>query len=150
MIASFFDGRVRLRNRALKEPETMQMVQDVVSKQDGILEMSANLKTGSLLITYDPAKITRESLLEAAGFLQDQLAEKSKDLISKKRMQLGLGPVANCYRGMGRKREMTLLSGLYSATVMGGFLNKRVHVASGVLFTLLTLMHVYTRRNRLG
>lgn len=154
MIVSFFDGRIRLRDSALKDPETLLLVQNLISAQDGVQSMSSNPKTGSLLVRYDPAKISREALLEAAAALEEQLAPKRGEPTDGQGKRSGWGGfgAGHCRgkgRMLGRKQETTLLGALYGATVMGGFWNKRVHVASGVLFTFLTIMHVYSRRKLL-
>ncbi|MDR2745756.1 MAG: cation transporter, partial [Desulfovibrio sp.] len=66
MIASFFDGRVRIRADALKKPENLDMARSLVQARPGVLKVESNARTGSLLVHYDPAVITRETLTGAA------------------------------------------------------------------------------------
>ena len=72
MIASFFDGRIRIQRNELKNPETMDLVMGFIRVQDGVLALVPNLRIGSLVITYDPEKIPRETILEAAVMLEKQ------------------------------------------------------------------------------
>jgi hypothetical protein len=134
MIASFYDGRVRIRHSALKDPENLKMFKDAVSGQEGIENIAANPRTGSLLITYDPEKISRDMLLDAAAALQEHLGAAAKTA-KKRRLSMP-----------GRKSEITALTGLYGLTVLGGFVDKRLHTASGLLFTLLVAKHLCDRR----
>ena len=136
MIASFFDGRVRIREKALKSPALMDMVQGVLRDQAGVLATSANLRTGSLLVHYDPRRISRETLLDAAQMLERQICLHAAAPAKK-------GNGAKC----ARRAETAILAGLYSLTVAGGFVNARFHIAAGVLFTLLAALHVYNRKH---
>jgi len=65
-VTSFVDGRVRLRHPALKDAATAELVTGIVSAVEGITAVQNNPVTGSLLIFYDPAKLSREQLLELA------------------------------------------------------------------------------------
>lgn len=143
MIASFYDGRVRIRHTALKDPEFMATVQQMVGAQDGIIEMRANPRTGSLLVLYDPERISREQLLLAAQVLESQADEATgapRDAGDKDE---------SCRKAplrMTRRNETLLLSAVYGLTVFGGFINMRLHIASGALFTLLAAKHLYDRK----
>ncbi|MDR1685237.1 MAG: hypothetical protein LBR82_02145 [Desulfovibrio sp.] len=74
MIASFIDGRVRIRAEALKQAEIMSMAKSLAQSRQGVLKVEGNVGTGSLLVHYDPAVITRETLLETAKILEAQFA----------------------------------------------------------------------------
>jgi len=144
MIVSFFDGRIRIRREELKNPETMDVVATLIRSQDGILELVPNHKTGSLVVVYDPEKVPRETLLDAATTLENQFAlveKKAKKSTKKLSRKDGkrLSPLA----------ETGLLVGLYSLTLLSGFVSKRVHVLGALLFTGAAAAHVYTRRRLL-
>lgn len=136
MIASFIEGRVRLRADALKDPEKLQMVENAVKSYDGVLSTRANPRTGSLLVEYDPRVIPTETLQVAAEALGKELNEQPAELKSG-RASLRL---------MDPKTEMLLLTGSMGFTLLGGVLSKQVHVAAGVLFALLCGKHMYNRR----
>ena len=116
----------------------MEQIRTLIAAQDGIREIVANPKTGSILVHYDPEKITRETLTMAVGMLENEL---------KKSPAAEPGCIPRLFTGKNRRRhEAALLSAVYGLTVLGGFLDKRVHIASGVLFTALAAMHLYDRR----
>ena len=140
MIASFIDGRVRIKREELKNPETMDLVAGVIRSQEGVLELVPNLRTGSLVVTYDPEKIPRETIQETAAMLEKQFGPVKRKEKSPKTIRCRtLSPLA----------ETGLLAGLYSLTLFTGFVDKRAHVALALVFTGLTAAHVYTRRRLL-
>lgn len=144
MIASFFDGRVRIRRDELKYPAAMELVMGFIRNQDGILDLVPNARTGSLLITYDPEKIPRESLLQAAVTLEKRLGPEKKAKPEKraKGKKSGVGTLSPF-------AETSLLAALYGVTALTGFTGKRAHIIGALLFTGLTAAHVYTRRKLL-
>lgn len=140
MIASFFDGRVRLQRDELKDPTTMELVMGLIRSRDGVRDLVPNYRTGSLVVTYDPERIPREALLEAAATLERQLGAGKKNAKRRgRRKKPGdrpLSPLA----------ETGLLAGLYGLVVLTGFVDKRVHIAGAVLFAGLAALHVHSRR----
>ena len=66
-ITSFVDGRVRLRHPSLKRAEDAEQVRGFLASLPGILRVTVNSRTGSLLLEYDPDQISREDLLALAG-----------------------------------------------------------------------------------
>ncbi|MDR1660610.1 MAG: cation transporter [Desulfovibrio sp.] len=134
MIASFFDGRVRIRAEALKKPETMDMARNLVQARPGVLKVESNTGTGSLLVHYDPAVITREALIGAATLLEAQFGDAAR---AKQAKSAG--------KRLSAKTEMLLLALSYGGMLAGGLLDRRVHVAFGILFSLLTGAHAYVR-----
>ena len=137
MIASFYDGRVRIRTEALKDPDNMALVENFIKGQDGVIDIAANPTTGSLLVYYDPEKIPRDTLMAAAQALEAQLPQARQ--AKKKTARKACMPFS-------RKTETALLVGLYGATLAGGFVSTRVHIAAASLFTVLAGLHVYNRR----
>lgn len=143
MIASFFDGRVRIRRNELKDPAAMELVMGVIRNRDGILELVPNIRTGSLLITYDPEAISREKLFKAAAALEKQFAAKAprkKPARGKKTRNYGIG-------GLSPLAETGLLGSIYALTLLAGFVSKRAHILGAVALTALTAAHVYNRRS---
>ena len=142
MITSFFDGRVRIRAHALRNPEKMALVENTIKAQDGVFSTVANLRTGSLLVEYDPQVISREMLDMAAQALQAQLEEPAPAKKAK-------GCPVSLTKLLDSKLEMGLLTAAFGCTLFGGMLNKRMHIGAGLLFYLLTAKHMYSRRKRL-
>ncbi len=150
MIASFIDGRVRLRHEALKDSAKMSMVEAFVKSQNGVLSTISNPRTGSLLVEYDPGKIPRASLMLAAQALRAQLGIPSDDgcVGEGERRKKAEGCILSVL--LNHKSEMLLLTGSMAATLVGGVANRRLHLAAGALFALLTAGHMYKRRGGLN
>ena len=136
MITSFIDGRVRIRRDELKDPDIMDLVMGLVKARDGIIDLVPNPRTGSLLITYDPEIISRETLAQAAETLEKQFGGKTGAASRSGKRRKKLSPLA----------ETGILAGLYGLTFVTGMVSKRAHIASALLFTALTTAHVYNRR----
>ncbi|MDR3177010.1 MAG: heavy-metal-associated domain-containing protein [Desulfovibrio sp.] len=130
MIASFIDGRIRIRAKALKNAALMSLVTEAISGREGILETRVNLKTGSLLVRYDPSIISPEDLLAAARMLESGT------------------PAATRAKGRDFKTETLLLGAAWGITTISGVLNRRLHAAFAILFTALAAKHIYDYRNR--
>jgi hypothetical protein len=133
MIASFIDGRIRLRDRALKDPANMDLLRGFIGAQRGILDLRANSRTGSLLVYYDPTVLSREALASAAALLEPGLFRAEK---------------ARPAKALFASKESLLLALVYCAVAATGFLSKPAHLAAGTLFTLLTAAHVCRKRGR--
>jgi hypothetical protein len=131
MIASFIDGRIRLRGSALKNPDNMAMLRSFIGAEQGILDLRANSRTGSLLVYYDPSVISREALASAATLLESDLFRAEKTRPGK---------------SLFTKKESLILILVYCAVVASGFLSRPAHLAAGTLFTLLTAAHVCRKR----
>lgn len=146
MIASFFDGRVRLRCGELKDPAAMDLVMGFIRSQDGIHDLTPNLKTGSLVVTYDPEKIPREALFEAAAALEKKLGHGKKPAAGKRTAKKARTGVVGPLAGLSPLAESGLLAALYGLTLVTGFTDKRAHLAGAGLFTALLAAHVYCRK----
>jgi len=63
VIASFVEGRIRLRDEKFKNRAVGDEIQKNVAHLKGILNVSINQRTGSLLIFYDKTILKLEQLL---------------------------------------------------------------------------------------
>lgn len=64
-IESYFPGRIRVSSRILSSPENMAKLRERLEGREGVRELSANPRTGSITLVYDPSVITLDMLLEA-------------------------------------------------------------------------------------
>lgn len=70
MVASFIDGRIRIRDEALILRSLACNIQDALLKNKGITRASVNPRAGSLLVNYDTAEMNREGIIGLiAGYL---------------------------------------------------------------------------------
>ncbi len=146
MLTSFIDGRLRLRHTALKNPDTLALLERTALGLEGVNSATGNPRTGSLLLTYDPAVLSRETLLETAEQLRTFLPEEPKQTAkSTKKTLLG---VAWTFRQKCRA-EAGLMGSIMSATLVGALFNKRLHIAAGTLLAIGSLQHLIRRRKRL-
>ena len=84
-ITSFVDGRVRLRHPSLKRAEDAELVRGFLASLPGILRVTVNSRTGSLLLEYDPDQISREDLLALAGQWADFASAQDEAAAPRKR-----------------------------------------------------------------
>ena len=134
-VTSFMDGRVRLRHSALKDAAQAEQVRTLLASTPGMRNVAVNSRTGSLLLEYDPAQISREDLLSLAG----QWEAYAQAEAGPKRIDHAAARFVN--RGM---------LATFAAALAFGFAGRgRVYVAAGGLFLLLNLVHLYTYRKRM-
>lgn len=65
-VASFTDGRVRVRHPVLREVAVHEALREELTRCGCFTGMTFNAKTGSLLLEYDPRRHSRADFLEAA------------------------------------------------------------------------------------
>ena len=146
MLTSFIDGRLRLRHTALKNPDTLALLERTALGLEGVHGAVGNPRTGSLLLTYDPNVLSRETLLETAEKLRTFLPEEPKH--TAKPTKKTLFGVAWTFRQKCRA-EAGLMGSIMSATLVGALFNKRLHIAAGTLLAIGSLQHLLRRRKRL-
>lgn len=142
-ITSFIDGRVRLRHPALKNPELAEMAAAAVAGVEGVENVRVNPVTGSLLLFYDPARLSREELL--------QLAEESAAFLPGEEKKPEGRSACRCAGALlGRRATrlvdhallVSLLCSLAGAAAGMG----AVHRIAGTVFALAGLQHVAAHR----
>ena len=141
-ITSFVDGRVRLRHPSLKRAEDAEQVRVFLASLPGILRVAVNSRTGSLLLEYDPARISREDLLSLAGQWADFASAQDEGARPPRKRRFDR---AKAIRFTNRGMLATLAASL--AFGLAG--RERGHVAAGGLFLLFNLAHLYTFRKAL-
>lgn len=61
-ISSFFPGRIRLRDNVLKDETISQAFRQAVEWHESIKNIDHNVRTGSVLIEYEPSLLPMEKL----------------------------------------------------------------------------------------
>lgn len=149
MITSFIEGRVRIRHEALKNAEAVQTVLELLQSYPGVLEASANPRTGGILIHYDPKQIGQEDLLLAEQTLRGFLGieeERESEESEPQGLLSGLWPHLAGGCALSRRQENRLL-GLTLALCLGSaFFSRRLHVWAGGSFALMALGHLLRRK----
>ncbi len=147
-VVSFVDGRVRLRHDALKNPDVAAMAEAAAGGIDGVTGAVVNPVTGSMLVFYDPEKLSREELAalarEWAVLLPEEKAAKKN----------GRSPECGCVSALLGKKAVrlvdralliSLLVSLAGAAAGMGTL----HRAAGAAFALASVQHVAAHRRAL-
>ncbi|MDR1947579.1 MAG: hypothetical protein LBQ51_10510 [Desulfovibrio sp.] len=136
MITSFIDGRIRVRARALTDPETLHGLVQLIKIQPGVLRIVPNSRIGSLLLEYDPEVLPEATLLAAVDALRARCGDTA-----------GHGVETPCI--LKRETELRLL-GLSAVVCAGSVLfSRRLHAGSGILFLLFAARHIFQYRRHL-
>lgn len=139
-VTSCIEGRIRLRHSALQEPENAQLLKQFLAALPGMQNVAVNPRTGSLLLEYDPEKLSMRDLLELASGWEEQAATSEPCRPLRK----DCSPLALLLNRRMLNRGMLALLGASLVAGMAG--RTGVHVATGGLFVLFNALHVYTWR----
>ncbi len=147
-IVSFVDGRVRLRHDALKNPEIAAVAEAAAGGIDGVTSVRVNPVTGSLLVFYDPDRLSRERLAaladEWSAFLPEENAVK-KDGRARECGGVSALLGRRAVRLVDRALLVSLLASLVGAAAGMGTL----HRVAGAAFALASVQHVAAHRRAL-
>lgn len=131
---STLDGRVRIRDKRLKDREFSEKVYSLLIGEQGIREVSVNHTAKSMLIIYDRNLISREQILKI-------LEEKLSIVQSQNTLSLARVNKSIAVPGM-------LLS--ISISLIGlSIKSKGLHSVAGFIFVSLLLIHLYFHRKQL-
>ena len=61
-VSSFFPGRIRIRDEVLKDSEISSALRKAIEWHESVKRIEHNLRTGSVLIEYSPARLPLEKL----------------------------------------------------------------------------------------
>ena len=70
MIESFVEGRVRLRSPLFAENDISEALVACLAKVAGICRVDVNSRTCGVLLEYDPSRISKALILEAAPLFE--------------------------------------------------------------------------------
>ena len=152
-ITSFVDGRVRVRHPALHDATQAAQVRELLGLMPGIVSVTVNSRTGSLLLVYDPAQLSKEDLIR----LGEQWAWQSGESVPSAKLPELCTPscapsaLGSLFRGYGRRRmsrcvNMGMLTSLGASLAFGMTGRMAGHVAAGGLFVLFNVVHLYMYR----
>lgn len=143
MIASCIEGRIRFRHPALNDPELLKTVTDQLARMPGITGLTANPRTGSLLVTHD-AGIATADLLAMAKALAESQAERFQPQTAPRPARRRLGQ-----KQLVRRTQKIGLATAMAATVATGLTDlKAAHLTVGFALAGLTAWHLFMYRRR--
>ncbi len=133
-VCSSIPGRIRIRHRLLKEELSLKAFQTFLMEQKGINEIEGQPLTGSLLIKYDPDILKYEFIKSIIETYFKRFFPK----VFKGRKGRGWRDIVDV--GMA----FSLLTCVGSAFIW----KKKLHIYSGLLFTVLTAEHIRLNKKR--
>lgn len=141
MVVSETNGRVRVRHGALKNPDRAGEVRGKLLEFKGVLDAQVNRRVGSLLVTFDKAKVSMEKILARVAeilhldiqALRGRMAKVNKAVTSPKARRW-------TKRGMAGTLGGALAVVAYS---------EKYHVVAGGAFLGLLGLHLYQNRRTL-
>lgn len=150
MITSCIPGRVRLRHPRLHDPDESGRLCALLRVTEGILDVTANPRTGSLLVRYDTTVVDEDDLARAAARCTDYLAASGYGQTSGKQRGRGVQARAGFdRRETARLAKRGMMVTLGATLLLGLAGREKAHVAAGTLFTLCNAYHIYAYRRQL-
>lgn len=161
-IRSYVPGRLRLRHSSLigLECDARGALTSAVKSVPGITACVVNPKVGSLLLTWDAAKLTKDDLLGYLQFWAAFLPEEAQGGTSHSEKQAPCGALtetiltrmqdilackgsaAKCRRQM--ENRLTALFGV--ATMASLLKGASLHAQIGTVFAAMLVWHLWKRR----
>jgi hypothetical protein len=145
MITSFIDGRIRIRDEKLKSIAVVSHMEKRLSQLKGILNVSINQRTGSILIFYDRTVLRIEQALHVLADYLDIVRVVCKSRISSIADRKIVNPV----------RRLCLLNGVnlgmlasLAVSMFGAALDIAVlHITAGIVFLGFLGLHIFRYKN---
>lgn len=162
LVRSILPGRLRLRLPGLNtlEPELLDFVKNHIETQHDSISCSINERTGSVLITYDPAQyqLDIQALLSHAQAFLAQSADSESIPAAQNRLKLPsiaqagnkildtLSPyVSPNIKSPGRQRRTTqnrLMLATFVASIVALINSSKWHTALGIGFLAFLALHL--------
>lgn len=140
-ICSYLEGRVRLRHQALKNAGLAGQLESLLRTLPGVEKAQVNSRIGSLLLEYDPQKLSREDL---------------QSLLRRGELLLNVSAASKAAQGTACNRAYlrrwtyrAALASLAISTIAGFRGRPRAHVLTGGLFLALNACHLWNVRRAL-
>jgi len=136
-IASSLPGRIRIRDKCLRNPARMSLLEPALRQLDGVLSLQSNPGAGSIVILFDPSRVADLSVLE-----------QSVDLAVDAALAAPL-PRQNLKACANRYSKYGMLGSLAGSMVLAAVGQKRWHVLTGGAFLACLGVHLITHRKSL-
>lgn len=148
-IVSAVPGRIRIRDRQLRNAALQEQLGAVLAELDGVVEVEGNPRTGSMLLRYTPEHTTRAEMearvsAAVAAELQPPSAAAPEE-----------APAERTPRRWQRDRRLNtwakygMLGSLAASLALAAAGSKKAHAATGGLFLGLLGVHMTVHRRHL-
>lgn len=152
LIASYFEGRARIRDEKLKSESLISEVREKLLEMPGVSEVEANSRTGSLLVLYSAAEAGFDGIIELISEMIGSYVEPetTKSGTTEKRSEC-CGRISLTIPPGIRKAAVNIgmLASISFSLVAIIFHLKKLHVLTGIIFVALMGDHVLERRQRI-
>ena len=142
MIVSSIPGRLRLRDRTLRDARRLETLRADLSAMDDVESVESNPRTGSLLVHYNAEGIA-QGVFEA----RVRLAMGNPCVATKPAPKVGAGGTARVKANRWAKRGM--LASLTVSLLLAVAGAKRWHAITGMLFLHALVVHLWVHRRHL-
>jgi hypothetical protein len=148
LIASHFDGRIRIRDQQLTNKGVAQAMSEALSALPGVGQVTVNERVGSLLVIYSAAVTKLQSIMERISELLGEASPLPLGAPSGKEDGCGSGLRLPALRLPDKKAAVNLgmLATLVTSMLGIIFGLKKLHVAAGILFLAVFGIHIFERR----
>lgn len=146
-ITSSVPGRMRIRHPALRNERDALLLSNLLQSGSGILDITGNRRTGSLLVEYDSRATRPGDLLAVFGNWLARLGQTAAP--PAKASFFNVSPFMANRRAAIRCLNRGMLATLSFSVIMSMMGRTRAHVVSGGLFVAEALMHTWLNRQTL-
>ena len=141
-VTSSIQGRMRIRHPALRNERDALRLSNLLQAQSGILDITGNRRTGSLLVEYDSRAAQPGDLL---AVFDNWLSRLNQAAAPPARVL----PFMSKHRTAVRCLNRGMLATLTFSVIMSMMGRTRAHAVSGGLFVAGALFHSWLYRKRL-
>lgn len=153
IVASLLDGRLRVRDEALKREPLATRVRDALLATPGVAAAEVNPRVGSMLVLYDAALAAVDQILETvAGLLGTSVQAGPETAAPGRPARMPLSGGMSLFPSPAMKRRVVNLGMLASLalSIAAAVLDfKKLHILAGILFLALFGDHFYQRREQM-
>ena len=152
VVASLLDGRVRVRDEALKSEPRAAQVRDALLATPGVAAAEVNLRVGSMLVLYDAALAAVDQILESIAGLLGTSVTPGEAAAQKRPFRMPLAGKVSLSLTPAVKRRVVNI-GMFASlllSVAAAILDlKKLHILAGVVFLALFGDHFYQRKGQM-
>lgn len=147
VVASHFDGRVRIRDEGLKKAPLLARVKESLLATPGVSEVDGNPRVGSLLILYNATVTAVERILETvAGLIGTKEAGGKAADPGRVSTRVPFSIPAKVKRNVA---NFGMLAALLLSVAAAIFDLKKLHILAGIVFLALFGVHFFERKEYL-
>jgi len=143
-IASHLPGRLRLRHPTLRQASRNESLRTTLHGWDGVLSVTGNPATGSVLIHYDAVRLPPAEMEACvAAALRPPLSDDAGEAAARK-----APPPSDTLWRMNRAAKIGMLGSL-SGTLLALAVGKKLHAAFGAAHLAFLAVHLTAHRKKL-